>query len=152
MRMAKAGMKYRTSGTPYRESWEGMAGPHMQHTIKLFPSILRSRLKQPLTQTTMCSRNTRLATDVKKPMAAGIDLHLSCVSCLVTNAYLSQQAYSLTGNMTTLLLRKPAYLPKQLKNGFMRSYAFVTTRKPIIPSYYRFALKGGVNLYGGGID
>ncbi|KAJ9205852.1 hypothetical protein DTO164E3_1105 [Paecilomyces variotii] len=60
------------------------------------------------------------------------------------------QAYSLTGNMTTLLLRKPAYLPKQLKNGFMRSYAFVTTRKPIIPSYYRFAFKGGVNLYGGG--
>ncbi|KAJ9227025.1 hypothetical protein DTO027B5_8131 [Paecilomyces variotii] len=52
--------------------------------------------------------------------------------------------------MTTLLLRKPAYLPKQLKNGFMRSYAFVTTRKPIIPSYYRFAFKGGVNLYGGG--
>ena len=26
------------------------------------------------------------------------------------------------------------------------------TREPIIRSYYRFALKGGANLYGGGID
>ena len=48
-------MKYRTSGTPCRESWAGMAGPRMKHMIKPFLFTLRSRLTQALPQVTRCS-------------------------------------------------------------------------------------------------